>query len=42
VTENEIQSAGFGEDIFRNVNTPEEYEWVKSHLIAAGTAEAKG
>jgi molybdopterin-guanine dinucleotide biosynthesis protein A len=35
VTDDEIASAGFsGAEMFRNVNTPEDYEWVKQHWAA--------
>ncbi len=35
ISENEIGAAGFQEDIFRNVNTPEDYEWAKRHFKEA-------
>lgn len=31
VPEAEIRAAGYSEEIFRNVNTPEDYEWVQKH-----------
>jgi len=34
--ESELQAEGFGEELFRNVNTPEEYE-----LLCAGKVEKK-
>lgn len=42
VTDDEIRAAGFGGEIFRNVNTPEDYEWVKRHFAGKGTVEARG
>lgn len=41
VSEVEIRSAGFAADIFRNVNTPDEYEWVKQQVIEARVGEAE-
>jgi molybdopterin-guanine dinucleotide biosynthesis protein A len=34
VLEDEMMSAGFAMEIFRNVNTPEDYEWVKQYWLA--------
>ncbi len=35
-SDEEIVAAGFQEEIFRNVNTPDDYEWVKQHFSQAG------
>jgi molybdenum cofactor guanylyltransferase len=42
LSEVELLSAGFTADIFRNVNTPEEYEWAKSHRVAAEVGLSRG
>lgn len=36
ISEDEMSRAGFQDEIFRNVNTPAEYEWVKQRLAAVG------
>ncbi len=45
VSEEEIGAAGFREDIFRNVNAPDDYDWVKRQLADAGitaTSDRRG
>ncbi len=42
ISEEEIGAAGFQEDIFRNVNTPEDYEWAKRHFHETGTTTDTG
>ena len=41
VSEADVHSAGFHDEIFRNVNTPEDYELVKRQLRKSEFAEAK-
>lgn len=36
VSEEEIGAAGFQEALFRNVNTPDDYDWVRKHFSEAG------
>ena len=39
VADEEISAAGFSAEMFRNVNTPEDYEWVKQHWAATAVRQ---
>ena len=42
VSEETINSAGFDAEVFRNVNTPDDYERIKRRLVTAEAAEGRG
>jgi molybdenum cofactor guanylyltransferase len=41
LSDSEIRAAGFSEDIFSNVNTPEDFELLKRHVAEGGPASAE-
>jgi molybdenum cofactor guanylyltransferase len=41
LSDSEIRAAGFSEEIFLNVNTPEDFELLKHHIAKGGPASAE-